>query len=133
VNKLETGTTASPDTIRAMPLGLLFDYLGVRLNGPKAEGKTITLNWNFTDTREQYVLALENGALNHTAHKQVKDAEATFTLTRAAFDEFILGGKPELEAMMASGDLKVEGQKEKLGELLSLMDNFDPWFNIVTP
>jgi alkyl sulfatase BDS1-like metallo-beta-lactamase superfamily hydrolase len=34
---------------------------------------------------------------------------------------------------MASGDLKVEGQKEKLGELLSLMDNFDPWFNIVTP
>jgi alkyl sulfatase BDS1-like metallo-beta-lactamase superfamily hydrolase len=133
VNKLGTGTTASPDTIRAMPLGLLFDYLGVRLNGPKAEGKTITLNWNFTDTKEQYVLALENGALNHTAHKQVKDAEATFTLTRAAFDEFILGGKPELEAMMASGDLKVEGQKEKLGELLSLMDNFDPWFNIVTP
>ena len=133
VNKLETGTTASPDTIRAMPLGLLFDYLGVRLNGPKAEGKTITLNWNFTDTKEQYVLALENGALNHTAHKQVKDADATVTLTRAAFDEFILGGKPELEAMMASGDLKVEGQKEKLGELLSLMDNFDPWFNIVTP
>ena len=34
--KVTTGTTASPDTIRAMPLDLFFDYLGVRLNGPKA-------------------------------------------------------------------------------------------------
>ena len=128
-----SGTTASPDTIRAMPLGLIFDYLGVRLNGPKAEGKTITLNWNFTDTKEQYVLALENGALNHTANKQAKEADATVTLTRAALDEAIMGGKPKLEAAIVSGDIKIEGQKEKVGELLSLMDKFDPWFNIVTP
>ncbi len=52
---------------------------------------------------------------------------------RAAFDEVILGGKPKLEAKIASGDIKVEGQKEKLGELLALLDKFDPWFNIVTP
>jgi alkyl sulfatase BDS1-like metallo-beta-lactamase superfamily hydrolase len=116
-----------------MPLDLFFDYLGVRLNGPKAAGKTMTINWNFTDTKEQYVLALENGALNHTAHKQAQPADATVTLSRAAFDEVIMGGKPQLEAKMAAGDLKLEGQKEKLGELLSLMDNFDPWFNIVTP
>jgi alkyl sulfatase BDS1-like metallo-beta-lactamase superfamily hydrolase len=127
------GSAASPDTIRAMPLGLIFDYLGVRLNGPKAEGKTITLNWNFTDTREQYVLALENGALNHTANKQAKEADATVTLTRAALDEAIMGGKPKLEAEIASGDIKIEGQREKVRELLSLMDKFDPWFNIVTP
>jgi alkyl sulfatase BDS1-like metallo-beta-lactamase superfamily hydrolase len=133
VAKEDANTTASPDTILAMPLGLFFDYLGVRLNGPKAAGNTSTINWNFTDTKEQYVLALENGALNHTANKQVKDADATVTLTRAAFNEVILGGKPELEAKIAGGDIKIEGQKEKLGELLSLMDNFDPWFNIVTP
>ena len=133
VAREDTGTTASPDTIRAMPLGLFFDYLGVRLNGPKAAGKTIIINWNFTDTKEQYVLALENGALNNTANKQAKEADATVTLTRAAFSEAIMGGKPELEAKIAAGDIKIEGQKEKLGELLSLMDNFDPWFNIVTP
>ena len=128
-----SGTSASPDTIRAMPMGLIFDYLGVRLNGPKAEGKTITINWNFTDTKEQYVLALENGALNHTADKQAKEADATLTLTRAALDEAIRGGKPKLEAEIASGDIKLEGNKEKVGELLSLMDKFDPMFNIVTP
>ena len=128
-----SGTSASLDTIRAMPMELIFDYLGVRLNGPKAEGKTITINWNFTDTKEQYVLALENGALNHTADKQAKEADATLTLTRAALDEAIRGGKPKLEAEIASGDIKLEGNKEKVGELLSLMDKFDPMFNIVTP
>ncbi len=133
IAKGDTGTTASPDTIRAMPLGLFFDYLGVRLNGPKAEGKTITLNWNFTDTKEQYVLALENSALNNTANKQAKEADASVTLTRAAFGEAIMGGQPKFQAKIAAGDIKIEGQKEKLGELLSLMDNFDPWFNIVTP
>jgi alkyl sulfatase BDS1-like metallo-beta-lactamase superfamily hydrolase len=55
------------------------------------------------------------------------------TLTRAALDEAIRGGKPKLEAEIASGDIKLEGNKEKVGELLSLMDKFDPMFNIVTP
>jgi alkyl sulfatase BDS1-like metallo-beta-lactamase superfamily hydrolase len=32
------GGTASPDVVQAMPLDDYFDYLGVRLNGPKAEG-----------------------------------------------------------------------------------------------
>ncbi len=131
--KEEAGTTASPDSIRAMPLDLFFDYLGVRLNGPNAAGKTMAINWNFTDTKEQYVLTLENAALNHTANKQAKDADATVTLTRAAFSEVILGGKPKLDAKLAAGEIKVEGKKEKLGELLSLMDHFDPGFNIVTP
>jgi len=132
MTKME-GPTASPDTIRAMPLELIFDYLGVRLNAPEAEGKSITINWNFTDTKEQYVLALENGALNHTANKQAKEADATVTLTRAALDQAILGGKPKLQAEIAAGDIKIDGQKEKVGELLSLLDKFDPWFNIVTP
>ncbi len=133
VAKASAGSTVSPDSIRAMPLDLFFDYLGVRLNGPKAAGQTMTINWNFTDTQEKFALALEHGALNHTANRQEKDADATVTLTRAALNEIILGGKPKLEAKLASGDIKVEGKHEKLGELLSLMDNFDPWFNIVTP
>jgi linear primary-alkylsulfatase len=42
VKQLPAPNTASPDTVRAMSLDLFFDYLGVRLNGPKAAGKTIT-------------------------------------------------------------------------------------------
>lgn len=126
-------TSVSPDTVQAMPLDLFFDYLGVRLNGPKAVGKKITINWNFTDTKKHYVLALENCALNHTPNMQAKDADATVTLTRAAFNQIMLGGKPKLDALIASGAVKIEGKKEKLGELMSLLDNFNLQFNIVTP
>ncbi len=133
VHKTGGGTTASPDTIEAMPLDLFFDFLGVRLNGPKAEGKAITINWDLTDTKEQYVLALENGVLNHTPHKQAQDADATIHLSRAAFNAAILGGQAQIEARVAAGEIKLEGKKEKLEELLALLDSLDPWFNIVTP
>jgi len=32
-----------------MPPEMLFDYLAVRLNGPKAAGKKLSLSVNFTD------------------------------------------------------------------------------------
>ena len=41
VTQLPAPNTASPDTIRAMSLELFFDYLGMKLNGPKADGKQI--------------------------------------------------------------------------------------------
>ena len=57
--------TASPDTIKAMPPEMLFDYFAVRLNGPKAAGKKITLNIDFTDLNKPYGLMVENGVLNY--------------------------------------------------------------------
>ena len=132
VAKEELGATGSPDSIKAMPLNLFFDYLGIRLNGPKAAGQTMVLNWHCPDTKEQYVLTLENGALNHTAQKQAQDADATVTLNRAALNEVILG-QASLAAKIDSGEIKIEGKKEKLQELFSLMDKFNNRFNIVTP
>lgn len=73
--------SASPDTIRAMPPDMLFDYLGVRLNGPKAAGKTIKLNVDFTDIGKQYSLVVENGVLNY-ANKFVDAPDAKLTLTK---------------------------------------------------
>jgi alkyl sulfatase BDS1-like metallo-beta-lactamase superfamily hydrolase len=131
VKQFPVAISASPDTVRAMSLDLLFDYLGVRLNGPKAAGKKLTLNLNFTDTKEKYVLALENAALNHT-RGQVKDADATLTTTRAALNRIILG-ESTLDKAIASGSIKIQGKKEALGELFSLLDNFPFWFNLVTP
>ena len=57
--------TASPDTIKAMPPEMLFDYLAVRLNGQKAAGKNSTLNVNFNDLKKAYGLTVENGVLNY--------------------------------------------------------------------
>jgi alkyl sulfatase BDS1-like metallo-beta-lactamase superfamily hydrolase len=42
------------DIVRGLSLDLFFDFLGVRLNGEKAEGKTIVVNWEFPDTGQRY-------------------------------------------------------------------------------
>jgi len=132
VQQLFAPSSVSLDTVKALSLDLLFDYLGVRLNGPRAAGKKITLNLQFSDTQEACVLALANGALNHTSGEQVPDADATLTLTRAALNKIILG-ESSVDREIEAGELKVQGKKEALHELLSLLDTFEFWFNIVTP
>jgi len=120
------------DTLRALTLDLFFDYLGVRLNGPRAEGKTITLNWRFTDVDARYVLRLENSALTHVSGREARHADATLTLTRAALEAVALRRLALPEAVQ-SGQVRVDGDAGKVVELLSLLDDFAPMFEIVEP
>ena len=78
------------------------------------------------------MLALENSALNHTSGEQVPDADATLTLTRVTLNKIIFG-ESSVDREIEAGELKVQGRKEALYELLSLLDTFEFWFNIVTP
>ncbi|MFC2074752.1 alkyl/aryl-sulfatase [Bdellovibrionota bacterium] len=132
VAKLELPMTASPDTVRAMTVDMLFDYLGVRLNGPKAAGNTIALNWDFTDTNQKYTLNLENSAVSYLANNQAKKADATITLKRETLNKVLLR-ETTLQKQIDAGNIKIKGNKKDLDLLLSLMDKFEFWFNIVTP
>jgi alkyl sulfatase BDS1-like metallo-beta-lactamase superfamily hydrolase len=127
-----TPTSASPDVLTALTIPMFFDYMGVRLNGPKADGKVIVINWDFTDVGEKYVLNLENSALTYMPNKQAPNADATFTLTRAALDAITLG-TTTFEKEIIAGNIKIQGNGKKLGELMSLLDDFKGGFNIVTP
>jgi alkyl sulfatase BDS1-like metallo-beta-lactamase superfamily hydrolase len=132
VEKLPAANTASPDTVRAMSLDLFFDFLAMRLNGPKAAGKRIALNFDFTDVKEKYVLEMVNGVLNHTPGRQAEKADATMTLTRETLNQIVLREKKLADAIKA-GDVKVAGSEAKLDEMLAYLDSFEFWFNIVTP
>ncbi len=132
VPNLKDFQVVSTDTLKAMPVDMLLDYLGIRLNADKAEGKSIKINWAFTDTGEKYALSLENGALIYTANTQFPQADANLTLTREGLNK-LLDKSSDLEKEIASGNIKVEGDSKKMMELLSYMDEFDPSFNIVTP
>ncbi|MGV0852583.1 alkyl sulfatase dimerization domain-containing protein [Mycolicibacterium phlei] len=123
--------TASPDTIRAMPPEMLFDYMGVRLNGPEAAGKVITLNVNFTDLNREYGLTVENGVLHH-APAPIPDANARISLSKATLDDIQLGNTT-LEEAVSADDVTVDGQQESFNEFMGLLDTFPFWFNIVTP
>ena len=120
------------ETLAALRTEQLWDVLGVRLNGPKAEGKHIVLNWNFTDTNESFVLNLENCALTYVAGAQAADADASFTLARGTLDEVIAKLTTFPEAV-AGGKIKVSGNPMRLAELMALMDEFPRMFEIVEP
>jgi alkyl sulfatase BDS1-like metallo-beta-lactamase superfamily hydrolase len=123
--------TASPDTIKAMPPDMTFDYFAVRLNGEKAAGKKIVLNLDFTDLKQPYALVVENGVLNYST-KSVANADAKITLTKSTLDRIQLKEITPDQAM-TSGEMKIEGKREAFGEFLGLLDSFPFWFNIVTP
>jgi len=124
--------TAGPDTIKAMPPEMLFDYLAVRLNGPKAAGKKIVLNLDFPDLKTGYVVTVEDGVMNHAHGRQNPKADATLTLTMAALNSVQLK-ESTLDQQIASGGIKIAGRKEALEEFMGLLDEFPFWFNVVTP
>ena len=132
VPKLPPRGPGAPDVIRAMTLDTFFDNLGVRLNGAKAQGKTVVLNWKFTDTQQSYVINLENSALTYVADSQAANADATLTLTRTALDDISLQ-KTTFQAAVQSGQITVTGQREKLGELLGMLETFTLGFPTVEP
>jgi len=120
------------ETVAALRTGQLWDMLGVRLNGPKAEGKTILLNWDFSDTKERFVLRLENCALTYTEGAQAAQADASFTLPRTLLDE-VIARKATFPEAMAAGRIAFTGNPVKLAELMALMDEFPRMFEIVEP
>jgi alkyl sulfatase BDS1-like metallo-beta-lactamase superfamily hydrolase len=120
------------ETLAALRTGQLWDVLGVRLNGPKAEGKHIVLNWSFTDTKESFVLTLENCALTYLEEVQSPAADASFTLARSVLDE-VIAKQTTFPDCVAGGKIKFSGDAMRLGELMSLMDEFPRMFEIVEP
>jgi alkyl sulfatase BDS1-like metallo-beta-lactamase superfamily hydrolase len=120
------------ETLAALRSEQMWDVLGVRLNGPKADGKRIVLNWTFTDTGESFILNLENCALTYVAGACAADADAGFTLARVTLDEVIARLTTFPEAV-GSGKIKVSGNPLRLGELMALMDEFPRMFEIVEP
>src|SRR5258707_8106242 len=96
------------ETLAALRTSQLWDVLGVRLNGPKAEGKRIVLNWSFTDTNESFILNLENCALTYIEGALADAADAGFTLARGTLDEVIARQTTFPEAV-GSGKVKFSG------------------------
>ena len=119
-------------SIKALTLPMYFDLMAMRLDGPKAEGKRIIVNWDFTDAGEKYVLNLENCALTCTPGRLSSNADATLTLTRATLDS-VTAGDTTFPKEITAGNIKVSGNALKLAELMGLLDSFDWVFNVVTP
>ena len=127
-----TPNTSSPDIVQNLGLVTYLDYLGVRLNHPEAAGRVLTLNFTLPDRDQTFVIYVENGVMNYSLDKHEDQADASITLDRSVLDRINLG-QISLEQAVASGEVTIDGNAGKFDEFVSLLDNFEFWFNIVTP
>ncbi|EAA5903771.1 alkyl/aryl-sulfatase [Salmonella enterica subsp. enterica] len=130
VHKFNHGTTDSPDTIKGMTVEMLFDYMAVRLDSGKAAGKDISLNFNLSDG-DNLNLTLENSVLNYRQSLQPK-TDASFYMSRTDLHD-VLAGQAKMADLIKAKKVKVIGNAAKLDEIISCLDNFDLWVNVVTP
>ena len=120
-----TPLAASTGLALAMTITQLFDSVAIRINGPKAWNEPLSINWNFSDRDERYRMELSNGVLIHFPTAKAREADLTVTLTHPQLLGLLGGAGTEGIAMV--------GDPGVLARLLSLTDNPDPDFAVVTP
>ena len=114
-----------------LPGSFLLDSLSVRLNGPKVGADVLKLRIQFSDTNERFLVEVENAVMRHYEGRAAPDAPM-ITLSRATLVQLV-SGSLEMVAGVASGDVAIEGDPSQLARLLSWLDRFDFWFNIIAP
>ncbi len=132
-NGIPTGASpksSGPDMIRAMSTELWLDFLGVRLDSKKAEGKAFKINLLTPDNGEEFVLELSNGTLTNIAGFQDKNADLTITIDREHLVQTMMGAVT-LDEQIKSGKAKLEGSREPYEQLKSMLIHFDLGFEMM--
>jgi alkyl sulfatase BDS1-like metallo-beta-lactamase superfamily hydrolase len=122
----------NPDALRAMTLDVVFDYLGTRLNAPRAGTTQIVINWRFPDTKETVASTLSHGALTAVIGKDASNADATVTIPRSVFAAAVLGERSIADEIRRREAI-VDGNAAVVTQLFGLFDDFDTAFPIVEP
>jgi len=126
----ETASSSSPDIIRAMSTELFLNFLGIRMDSRKAEGMRFTINLITPDTGEKFLVELENATLTNISGFLADKPDLTLTINRSDLEQTMTGAKT-LDAQIAEGNAKVEGDASILKQLASIMVDFDPRFEIM--
>jgi alkyl sulfatase BDS1-like metallo-beta-lactamase superfamily hydrolase len=113
------------------PVERFLEAMAASLDGPAAEGKDLKVNLVLSDTRESFVLWIENAVLHSKKAAPAPDANATLTLTTDLFIR-MMAGTAGLKDTLFSDRLKVDGSKIDLLRFFSLIDKAPGTFPIVT-
>ena len=108
-------SSASTDFVAAMPLEMIFDFMGVRLNGDRAVGAEVIVNVDVTD-EIGHVLHLRNSVLNHFSNRQSDQADVTVRTTGFAFRKALV--TQDFMGGIADGSIVIEGNAEALLEMM---------------
>ena len=119
------------EMLNQTPIERFLEAMAASLNASKAEGKQLTINLVFSDTRETFVLQVNNSVMRHVKKPIEKDANATLTLTKPFFLKLILGQAGGKDLLL-SDQTKIDGSKIDLAMFFSMLDKAPGNFPIVT-
>ena len=110
----------------------LFRLLDVRLIPERVDGLELQINFELTDTKESWLLSLENSVLNAWPNKDVDAPNVSVRGTAMDVKRLLLAITPGQE-LIRSGALEVQGDLAALAGLGNWFATFSRRFPIVTP
>jgi alkyl sulfatase BDS1-like metallo-beta-lactamase superfamily hydrolase len=113
------------------PVERFLEAMAAGLDGPAADGKNLKVNLVLSDTKESFVLWIENAVLHWKKADPATDANATLTLTKGIFIK-MMAGTAGVKDTLLSDDLKIGGSKIDLVRFFTLIDKAPGTFAIVT-
>ncbi len=126
------GNALSSEFVNAMTCEMIFDLLGVRLNGPKAASLFVNVDVTVTDRDEIWALGVAHGALHATKGRRHSIPDVSVQLSHAALAA-LASGQGEFAALENSGALHIDGSRDALEALLLALDTFAFGFEVVLP
>ena len=124
--------SAMIDVLAQTPVERFLEAMAAGLDGPAAEGKRYKVNLVLSDTRESFVLWIENAVLHFRKGAPAADANATLTVTKPVFVKMMAGTASAKETLLGP-DLRVSGSRIDLVRFFLLIDKAPGTFAIVTP
>jgi alkyl sulfatase BDS1-like metallo-beta-lactamase superfamily hydrolase len=133
---IKPATLAAGGMAGALSVEQVFDSLAIRVNGPRAWNLSLATDWHFTDLGERHRVTLHNGVLVHTRTDTRADGRPGTAPAPGSVDLSLTLTKPQFMALLAGqGTTGVDytGDLAALQSVLSVLDDPDPNFPIVTP
>lgn len=127
------GITNSDAIVTNLPLSNFYDYMAVRLDRSKSNGKTYTFNMIFPDINEQISLYLVNDVLHNRPGVLAENPNATITMNKSVMNEILTKKTTGLKQVL-SGNITIEGNKGEYADFQKMVGTpFELLFNIVEP
>ncbi len=117
--------------LKAITVEMVFDLLGVRLDGPQTIGISVAIGWRFPDLGEAWTLRLERSALSAWPALD-DDVDVTLTMGRETLTAMLVDPASIGDAL-EDGRLTIDGDADALGRLFGPLEQPTPMFNVVEP
>ena len=121
-----------PDLLAAVPTATLFDFVAVRLNPARVEGRAFVVDWHLTDTGERFAQRLAHSTLTQVEGRAPAGAAAAVATTRAVLLQLLMKRTTAAQAI-ADGALACDGDASCVDALFAMLDDFQMQFDVVTP